>query len=600
MTRRAIIILCLLLSFLVAQSGWAQGVVKRVYITDVHVGSTVDVSVAVLDQEMAEMAGLTSAAFEVYEDNAPVTAQVVEERAGLAVMVLIDCSGSMAEPGVAAGQTRMDSLKNAAMGFIDESLAPDDQVGVIGFHVDQVAFQDLTTDHGAARNAVYGLTFNPAKNTALLNTASQALETLREKDLGRMRKVMLIFSDGKDYLVKEDPVRYREFREAVARKGREYDIPIFVVGVGSYCGNNTTCVGNYPENEFNFEDVDWLADQTDGMSYHYTKLDQQPDLKAFFDRLTSQGMQYRLSYQTHAPKGDHQLRVRVNAGGATMEDSATLATPFEPPKLELIGPVAGEVITTGVGSVSWEVVPSFSDGWDRSLQEVTFYLNDRPVYTDTTQPYTFTWQVDDYKREEQFVVRATAEDSILRGTQQTDPRAVSVKPSGQQLFINWLSDHAVSLGVGLLSIVLFVILLGVVVRNRKVIVPAVRSGVTQALNTVTQALGPRPLARLKVAQGGLHPGREYRLVRPVSVIGRASGDVVPDEGLTISRNHATIEQQATTFYITDTSSTGTWVDGTRLQQGYPYPLHNGAQVRMGDVDFVFLVKGGTTQILSTG
>ena len=586
------IVLIVLYSLLPSQGSRADSPVKRVKITQVETGPTIHAYVSVLDGDRAHLSGLDAGAFQVYEDDAPVSVQAAEERAGMAVMILVDLSGSMKEVGVVKGQTRMDSLKDVAIQFVEEHLAPEDQVGVIGFHVETVAYQELTLDHGAARNTIYEMNYDPHKNTALLNTASQALDTLHEAPLGRMRKVLLIFSDGKDYLEKKDPVRYREFREAVARKGRDYGIPIFVVGVGSYCGNNKKCIHSFPENEYNFEDVDWLADQTDGRSYHYTSLDEQADLATFFSGLASQSMQYHLWYETHAPKGDHHLRVRVNAGGAWAEDEKLFPSYLELPDLELQGPVAGQEIPTDGGAVVWEAVPSFPDGQERSLT-TWLYVDDQAVYTDTTQPYTFTWEVEDYKRPQQVVVKVVAEDSILRQRIESLPRVVKLQPPGFQLFLNWIVDHSAALGVGILSIVLFIILL----HKRQTVVQVMGQAASQAKAVATQLLGPPPLAYLKVVQG-IHPGRKYKLTEQDNYIGREKCNVIVEEGLTISRQHAFIGLHGTQWYVYDLGKpNGIWVDNIRLNPGASAYLRSGSRIRMGDVEFEFFIVGGTTRIL---
>ncbi len=596
MNRLRIIVLVVLCSLLAMQSSWAASPVKRVKIMEITVGPTIHAYASVLDEDRAHLPGLDAGAFEVHEDNAQVGVQVTEERAGIAVMVMVDLSGSMREVGVAAGQTRMDSTKEVAIQFIEEYLAPEDQVGVIGFHIETAAYQELTLDHGAARNTVFELNAEPGRNTALLNTASQALDTLHETSLGRMRKILLIFSDGKDYLEKEDPVRYREFREAVARKGREYEIPIFVVGVGSHCGNNARCVRSFPENEYNFEDVNWLADQTDGKSYPYTTVDEQAGLGGFFGRLTSQSMQYHLWYDSHAAKGDHHLKVGVSVEGAWAEDEQVFATPFELPILELRGPAPDAEIQAQDRTVNWEVVPSFPDGWERGLTRVTFFVDDNAVYTNTagTAPYTFTWAVEDYTRPEQPVIWAEAEDVILRQTVSTARVKVHVQPPGSQLVLNWLVDHSVALGVGLLSVVLFIILL----RKRQVVAQVVGQAATQIKAATTQLLGgQRALARLKVVQGK-HPGRIYNLTNQSSYLGREGCDVILEEGLTISRQHAFIGLHGTQWYIYDLGRpNGIWVDSIRLNPSASVYLRSGSRIRLGDIEFEFLIVGGTTQIL---
>jgi len=601
MRKVAMFLVSVLAICLVVQPGWAQGAVRRVQITETAVspGGEVDIHVSALGQDLGSLSGLGPGEIKVYEDGMAIPdsgLQVEELHPGLVVQILIDLSGSMQEPGVAEGETRFDSLKAVAGQFVTERLAPEDWAGVTGFHTTVVSSQTLTIDHGAVYNTIQLMQADPGQNTALLTFTSQALDRLHEEPTGKMRKVLLIFSDGKDFLEKTDQVRYREYREAVARKSKEFGIPIFAVGVGSYCGNTKGCVRSLPENEYNFEDLYWMADQTDGLVYPYLTAADGAGLTAFFDRLASQGSQYHLRYTTHAPKGDHLLKVAVTRGGE-VADEMPFASPFVLPQLSLSGAIAGQEIVTDEPPLTLEVTADYSgDGLARPLSVVHFYVDDRAVFTDTTQPYTYTWEVKDYKRAQEVILRADGEDSILREMVTTLPIAVSVELTFWQKVLNFIQDHLVAIVVGLVALPLLIFLL----VKRKQVVPVVQVIGQRVAQATTNLLGlqKRSLARLKVIRGD-HPNREYNVPQEQSWIGREAGDILLEEGLTIHRQqHAYLQRYGTAWYITDIGKpNGVWVDNVRLAANAPAALRSGAVIRLGDVELQFIVVGATTQVI---
>ena len=69
----------------------------------------VDIFVSVVNQAQGQTAvtGLPSSAFTLAEEEKPISPTVSEESTGLALVILMDRSGSMGDPGAVEGQTRM-------------------------------------------------------------------------------------------------------------------------------------------------------------------------------------------------------------------------------------------------------------------------------------------------------------------------------------------------------------------------------------------------------------------------------------------------------------------------------------------------------------
>jgi pSer/pThr/pTyr-binding forkhead associated (FHA) protein len=67
-------------------------------------------------------------------------------------------------------------------------------------------------------------------------------------------------------------------------------------------------------------------------------------------------------------------------------------------------------------------------------------------------------------------------------------------------------------------------------------------------------------------------------------------DLTPHGGslLGVSRNHARLVLRGADWYLEDLRSTnGTFVDGERLAPGASAPLHEGCQVRCGQLSMIF-------------
>lgn len=260
------------------------------------------------------ISGLTREAFTVYEDDALVTLRDVStQEVGLAVVILIDRSGSMREGGVQKSELRVDSARQAALALIDMLDPTADLVGIIGFHDEISPTLEMTHDTGAAHNMLYDqnvITAEDGRNTALYNSTYQALDWLInnpdpviKERLDQMQRVVIVFTDGRN----TEP---GFSAENVRDRALEFGIPIYTVGVDT---NKSWDSNVLPELEAQFEDADWLARSTDARYLHLGSPAEGDELLLFFNGLASQRIQYRLTYNTQAAEGPHTLRVQVTA-----------------------------------------------------------------------------------------------------------------------------------------------------------------------------------------------------------------------------------------------------------------------------------------------
>lgn len=596
-----------------AQTNSNQVVINQVSIPES--GQTVEAYVSVIAPEGRAVSGLAPEVFTVIEDGAPVGVEITEEQVGLAVMILVDLSGSMVEPGPISGQDRLESAKEIVRPFVLSTLDPDDWVGLIGFHTSTPFRHELTQDHGAVSNQVTLLAYDPRANTALLNAASGALDELHAASVPAHRKLLLIFSDGKDYLESQDQVAYQESREALARKANEYGIPIYTVGIDSYCsrkGQKPGCVRNWPENAYESQDVAWLASQTDGGYIHYGGQDDdsrgREEVNNFLDGLASQGRQYQIRYPAHGAKGQHAIEVQVSVGGSVLSASDTFYSPFELPIIRIAAPADGVAHDVAAGStIRIEVEVGFPDSRPRSLEKLIVYDGGEAIATFPAAPYAFDWDVS--TRSGVRTLRAEGVDSVIRDRTATSaPVAVDViplptpipslfptvppdEPFGKRMtrvVINYLPILLV-----VAVIVLFVILFGM----RRAIAAGVKKTTTWVRHQtdILRADSHRTTLAKLVTQGGVQYAISDRHVTFGSDQNLCD-EVIPNDRY-ISGKHFTIVKESDAFYIVDEQSrNGTSVNGQRIQPGQRVPLANSVFITVGQTSLQFYTGNVTVPL----
>jgi Mg-chelatase subunit ChlD len=625
-----LVLAALLVSWL---PGEAQPVLDRVVINKVAVSDQapkVESRVSVLAADGSPLTGLPRDSFRVLEDGGAVPDfEVQPTTEPIAVLVLVDLSGSMKEPGVVQGQDRLQSARDVLVPFLQSTLAPLDWVGITGFHVATPSeySKELTQDHGFVRNVLESMRYDPNKNTALLNTAGLALDQLQKQAPPGVRKMLLIVSDGRDDLKDTDPVAYEETRLAVANKAREYGIPIYTVGVDSYCGlkgpNRPACVAS-AGNTFKSDDVAWLAQQTGGGYIHYGGLDGDSQdtaaVEGFLSQVASQGSQYLITYPTHAAKGPHQLEVQVTEGGVTAGAQAPFASPFELPVVSITSPADGSSLdlNTGATMLRLEVAFDFPDGHPRAVQKVIYYDGGAVITTTTASPsFAFDWDVSGLMGPR--TLKAEAYDTVivdppatsnpvtvqiipLPTPTPTPPPVIEITQEGDPwwkavLRVIWQFLPIILVGV---VAVLLVLILGL----RKQIAKGVGRAKTWVEARRTAVLGTRPVVGATVLGKLLkYPpdGTEYPITgRQVSFGSEPTlCDVHIPNDQYISGKHFSIVKEADSFYVVDENSrNGTALNRQdyRLPPGQRIPLANGSYLYVGSTILQFQVGNVTTPL----
>ena len=219
----------------------------------------------------------------------PVDVRVVTGYGGIAVALVIDCSGSM------SGQKIFDA-KAAAKDFV-ANLADLDQGAIISFNYSVNTVQVFTYDKASLVSAIDGL--SASGGTAFLDAIYTALE-----ECGKISgiKAVIAFTDGQENASSHSLVDVLDFAAMV-------QVPVYTIGIG---------------NDADTVLLQQIADNTGGL---YKGTPQISDLLEIYNNIARLSReQYLLAYQTHNPAYDGTTRtvtVSVSALGSTDQDSRT-------------------------------------------------------------------------------------------------------------------------------------------------------------------------------------------------------------------------------------------------------------------------------------
>ena len=172
----------------------------------------------VLESDGRPLAGLTGQHFQVLVNDRLVdvvsVTQGVDSSLGIAVVVVLDVSGSMA--GGLLGQAK------AASNTFLQGLAEQDRIAVVSFSDTVTTVVQFTQDVAAASKAIDGLA--PLGDTALYDATVESIRLAVESGSGRMAIVLL--TDGVD---KGSSLARDEALSAARTQG----VPIFTIGLGN-------------------------------------------------------------------------------------------------------------------------------------------------------------------------------------------------------------------------------------------------------------------------------------------------------------------------------------------------------------------------------
>ncbi len=292
--------------------------------------------VSVRDASDTPLGGLDAAHFSASEDGA--AAQVLDVQAavdadvGLAVIMVMDTSGSMAGAPLATTQ-------EAAVAFVD-SLLPNDKAAVIAFADSVGPPSALSGDKRALASVLRGL--EASGSTALHDAVVAGVRAAGAAPLPR--KVVVLLTDGEDYGARSAAT----LEESLAEAGSA-GIPIFTIGVGE---------------DVNVPYLQEVAQRSGG---RFLAAPAPADIPAVYEgigRLLRAQYLLRLRLPGQADGGESELRVSVSDGGATVEETARFRRPGAAPQPtatpsatpEPVAPVADEDEGGGRGPFLWVMI----------------------------------------------------------------------------------------------------------------------------------------------------------------------------------------------------------------------------------------------------
>lgn len=549
---------------------------------------TIRTYVVVEDSHGNPLTGLDASNFALYEEGVQVeglTVEPVEQPMLLGVVIDSAISFETRE----GGARRVEHAKSATI----ELIAPEsgrlqlhDQVAIFAFE-EGVPFQllDFTYDHNLAIDqGVAAVDTTGNQYTALFDIAEQAIDAMARVP-GTMRRVLLIFSDGQDY------VSTTEFHRLVQR-AQEDHLVIFTIGMGT----------NLDVDQEYSVHLRLLADDTGGryMWYRPGRRGEDEELAAFLDHLVAHRSLYILSYQTEQYEGEPALRVVVQSGGRSAEDSASFTPPPMPPLLKIDNLESGEVIQ-GTFTVRPVIFRN-----QRDIARVEYRVDDELEHTALGSPFTFEWDTTRWATSSttptavSLVVTAydigkySAEQRLTVGLilpppppTPVPPAPVSVGGTNTPLLVVASTSLVVSLGA--------VVFLVVTVRRggwsavRGWAEEAARRTRVWAKETRRRLMGqPIPveaaLGTLIIESEVMH-GKLLQIKESGMFLGREEqqADLVFDWDDFVSRKHAKISLEDGQFYVWDLgSANGTWVNEQRVPRSRSGGTDIAEAVRLND------------------
>ncbi len=313
----------------------------------------VEATVAVVDPSGMPIRGLGIQDVQVFDGARPAVvtdvSQAIDTGIGIAVVLAIDTSGSMAgEPLTVAKQVARDFVTR---------LSSEDQAMLLAFGASVSATQGFTADKNAMIRAIDGL--EAGGNTALYDAVVASVGWAGGADLPRRAVVLL--TDGQDRGERSSASRSSSL-DSATRGG----VPIFTAGLGPA-----------PDHEY----LNELASSTRGQAFSAST---PAELGPLYDSILGLlGGQYiiKIDFGESARPGSHTLRVAVTADGSTGIDEmvfeAVLAG-YSPPQISLPNLVVGQLI-----DVPLLIRPIFSG--TKPIETVR-YLWDGKVVSGITAP----------------------------------------------------------------------------------------------------------------------------------------------------------------------------------------------------------------------
>ncbi|MBO9361871.1 MAG: FHA domain-containing protein [Thermoflexus sp.] len=510
---------------------------------------------------------------------------------GADIIILLDASQSLISPRSRGytGKSRLEEAKD----FVSQVAKSKDQnsrialIAPIGDNIDFIGLKELTKNGGEVSNQFQLFEFperpKGKEATPLFDLLGKAIDILAQRPdaLGRPGFV-IVLSDGIDFLSDQQVAD-------VTRRAFDYRTVVHAFQIGPARGRGS---------ELAMQNLRRIAGQTGGRVLLYGV--DQDALTSFYGSVPSWGRVWALRYRSRVrQEGTHEIRVRLNAAGQSMEVKESYAIYLAPPAVEIDweGREEGRGIDSPILASQAPSLPitirirrvDQCKNCEPLVRQVR--IGDSTAYFETTS----SQRVDGEVLIEGVVDLAQApsgdnrlwvdvEDTQGLSSTKEGPwilqRAVPPAPPGRGI-LDFLP--VVSCAVALISLSVAIIAFTRVPRLREAAV-SVTQPVVQRIKEVTEPFFPFGAAR------GGEPARAWLVV----VEGEAERRTIPirsthvrlgrDETLvnivfndrSVSRLHCRIEEmEEGGFYIYDEGSTsGTYVNyeqvpinGARLQDG---------------------------------
>jgi hypothetical protein len=544
---------------------------------------------SVLDGLGGGVEDLDPDSLDVTEDGIPVDElQLAEETPGLAIVAVVD-RGGMVLPGV-YNRRRWDDAIVVALSLTEVLSDGTNLLGLVGVDAGGATAPTATLSTNGQPVIDALLAAEPVDEpTRLYDGICAALDVLDQPALAERRRVIVVLADSLDN------ASTRCSATALRDRARALDVSLFTIQLDTP-----------PESRpRNYAPVDptqliWLAQQTSGRYLRFGDAFDHEALIAFFGELVTQRTQYALSFVTRSEAGAHQLALRTELPDGVAEARTTFSSVLSLPAVRLVAPESGTTFTrsrelTPSLPVFMDVEVSFPDGYARNPARVEYLINGLAVITREQQPYSAEWDAGQVPTGT-YSVAARVTDGLLTRSEplESGPAFIRVTleapqpPSQQELTLAWLRANLALLICLPGSVVLLV---GAFLLHRPVY-GMLRQSTMRVAENMPAVFGPAR-GRLVLTRG-TPLGREFRIVKPVTILGReqALSDIALDDRY-VSARHAAIRVDAEGHLtITDEGSqNGTLVNGLRIPPRQAVPLPFDATIRLGDTELVLRQTG---------
>lgn len=595
----------------------AQTNISQIDIVNVDASDfpNVTVQARILDETGQPTSALNPEDFILTEDNTEHSFTVERTQAGVQSALIADLGAGSWGPG-ATGEPRIEEIQSLMTQYV-EAMGPNDRAMIIQQNeLGLTVLQAMTPDQNTLLRAIDMLSANRTaeKLSNSYGVVNQALDELASVQMPGMEQAVVLFTSG---IQVAGPVTFDD----VQAKQQEVGASISAV------------LTNSVENPMGYNLLR-LTDMAGGQYVYYTP---ETEPEAITGIVGEQRLQYALTYHSASGvEGERTVTLETRGGGADAPRGVgTYSVSVLPPEVAIDSPEGGERIVRApadAGQPLDEVEPTevqvtafvnWPDDYPREIASARLLVNEQPTgdaLTNPTTPFTFTWDVRPLRtegdNEVELQVRVTDNLGLEATSEPVDMTIVVRIPEpepvvevtgceapasfGEQVSC-FFEDLPVPLpvlvgaGVLLLAALLWVgrgVVLGVVSSIDRTIVGMFRS-MTHPVEPPAEVEEetPEAAAYLTIEKGepGVEGARFPLYEGHITPIGRdaeQSNIVVKDDnGVVVGRKHCEIRHEDDRFNVRDFASTsGTFLNGVRLDQLAIAPLNDGDEIGLGPAD----------------